>query len=404
MSQDYLDEPTVNIRQADAVSPAMDQSRPLIPLENAPALKYQLQNIQQLQQFSQYPNPLLNACAEALALCVSVQRMSRPDDMHRFRQGLVNAITDLKQRIAGLDYPASVADKTCFLFCIVLDEFILNCDWNEECRWENQTLLSELFGMRDGGEQFYVVVEKALSQPNLLVDMLEVIYVLLKIGFKGQYHLQGQKHIDAIYYKIESVLRDTQTPTLQIPLQKDMQAKARRSRRPGGQMPFIGLAMVFLFALAASWVGLSFWYKDTYASRAEGFTMLAEYTDKLQQRHDDNVVVYVSTDDELKKIVTAPAPKPVVKAVSKPVISVSKSPVTGGWVVQVGSFLRETDAQARVAKYDFTTRGSVIQYWKGRYRILLPVANRAAALSLMQTVRKEGVSDAFIFHSKSVGG
>ncbi len=397
MTQDYLDELTVNIRQADTVSPAADQSRPLIPLDNAPALKYQLQNIQQLQQFSQYPNALLNACAEALSLCVSVQRMSRPDDMHRFRQGLVNAITDLKQRIAGLDYPASVADKTCFLFCIVLDEFILNCDWNEECRWENQTLLSELFGMRDGGEQFYVVVEKALSQPNLLVDMLEVIYVLLKIGFKGQYHLQGQKNIDGICYKIESVLRDIRTPSLQIPLHTEAPARPRRTRRPGGQMPFMWLAVLFLFVVAAAWVGLSFWYKDTYAARTQGFTGLAEYTDKLQQRHDDNVVVYVSTDDELKKTAVTPPP---VKPVSKPV-AVSSNPV---WVVQVGSFLRQADAQSRVDKYNFTERGSVIQHWKGRYRILLPTANRAAALSLMKTVRDEGVSDAFIFRSTGLGG
>ncbi|WP_271272509.1 type IVB secretion system protein IcmH/DotU [Aliamphritea hakodatensis] len=399
MTQDYLDELTVNIRQADTVSPATDQSRPLIPLENAPALKYQLQNIQQLQQFSQYPNPLLNACAEALALCVSVQRMSRPDDMHRFRQGLVNAITDLKQRIAGLDYPASVADKTCFLFCIVLDEFILNCDWNEECRWENQTLLSELFGMRDGGEQFYAVVEKALSQPNLLVDMLEVIYVLLKIGFKGQYHLQGQKHIDGIYYKIESVLRDTQAPSLQIPLHTEKPARPRRSPRPGGQMPFLWLAVLFMFAIAATWVGLSFWYKDTYAARTEGFSKLAEYTDKLQKRHDDNVVVYVSTDDELKPV-AAPVPKPPPQPVSKP----APAGATPVWVVQVGSFLRPADAQSRVDKYNFSARGSVIQHWKGRYRILLPTASRTAALSLMKTVREEGVSDAFIFRSTGIGG
>lgn len=388
MNQEYLDELTVNIRQTDGATPAADMSRPVIPLENAPALKYQLQNIQQLQQFDQYSNPLLNACAEALSLCVSVQRMSRPEDMHSFRQGLVNAITDLKQRIAGLDYPASVADKTCFLFCIVLDEFILNCDWNEECRWENQTLLSELFGMRDGGEQFYQVVNKALSQPNLLVDMLEVIYVLLKIGFKGQYHLQGQKHIDTIYFKIESVLRDTQAPSLQL----TTQGQRRRARKPGWQLSFWGLGLFALLALLLTWGGLVFWYQDTYSKRAEGFLGLAAYTSKLQQRQDDKVVIYVSTDDEMQK--PAPAvvpPAPVVKG-------------NFTWVVQVGSFIRQQDAQRRVDQYNFTARNSVIQAWKGRYRILLPVADRAAALSLMKTVRKEGVTDAFIFRSSGIGG
>ena len=137
---------------------AQSQYRPTegirILLEGNDVLKNQMRNSQALQGYSHSKNKLLNACAEMLSLCVVVTRIPKPDDLHQHQQVLKGAISELKHRIAALDYPPSVADKTCFLFCVVLDEFIMHCEWGEDSGWENHTLLSELFGMRNGAGQF----------------------------------------------------------------------------------------------------------------------------------------------------------------------------------------------------------------------------------------------------------
>ncbi|GAA3924091.1 type IVB secretion system protein IcmH/DotU [Litoribacillus peritrichatus] len=271
-----------------------------ILLEGNDALKNQISNSQALQSYVHSKNKLLNACAEMLSMCVVVTRIPKPDDLHQHQQVLKDAISDLKHRIAALDYPPSVADKTCFLFCVVLDEFIMHCDWGEDCGWENHTLLSELFGMRNGGEQFFQVTEKALRQPNQLMDWLELVYIFLKMGFRGQYRLRGREKLDALMHQLELLLnphRKAASMTPLPPVELPSVRKPHRRARFGGQL------VVFLMAIVLIWGGASFWYQNTLEQRARSFITLPEFSWNYFNVGHDTEFVYDSTEEEMERAI-----------------------------------------------------------------------------------------------------
>lgn len=140
-----------------------------------------------LRDFAASDNPMVNESAPLLAVLVTIDRLGPPEDAGAFRAELSREIVDLKNRLVLRDVLPSVAEKLCLLHAIALDELILRQPWAEGRGWEARTLVAGLFGMRDGGEKFFVVVERALLQPRLLRDFLQVALILLKIGFRGRY-------------------------------------------------------------------------------------------------------------------------------------------------------------------------------------------------------------------------
>jgi len=390
---DYLDEATVEVaqsgvRERNGVSYAQS-------LTGIAQLKNRQRNLHDLRQFHSHENPLLNAGAELLSLCVAIPRMPHPNDMHRFRKGLIELISELRQRIAVLDYPRSVADKSCFLFCIVLDEMILHSEWGESCGWENQTLLSELFGVGDGGEQFYRVADKALSQPKLLADLLELIYLFLKIGFRGQYRLGGYERLDVLLHQIETTVLDRRP---RVPFTTAVEVKLPRVRKPGRPAHFGRQALLFAAGIAVSWGAASYWYQNSLEQRARDFTGLAEFGKRYLDTPGDLEFVYISTADEMERAATVYGrSEPVVRASALVGAKTDGATDNAAWMVQLATFDLQSQAEQFIARHKLETLGASIQPWNSLYRVLVPAIDRQQANSLVNQVRDIGVYDAFIF-------
>ncbi|MEH6577995.1 MAG: type IVB secretion system protein IcmH/DotU [Amphritea sp.] len=404
MTMDYLDEATIEVAQPGRDTGTTEQLRRL-PLEGAAQLKNQAQNLSDLKSFSHHDNKLINAGSELLSLCVSISRLPCPEDIHRFRQGLNSSITELKQRIESLDYPKSVADKTCFLFCIVLDEFILHSDWGEDVGWENQTLVSELFGMRNGGEQFYIVAEKALAQPNLLLDLLELIYIFIKIGFLGQYRLMGRERLDGLIQQIETVLFHTRPP---VPFHAQTKAQMPKLQRPRKQARFGRQLLLFVGGIVLVWGASSYWYLNSFEQRARDFLSLSEFSKTYLNVEEDVEVVYVSTAEEMKMAARAYGEPDVPTAVapSEPAVASSDSSAgepQGRWQVQLATFDDPDNCNEFISRHDLTSLDARVEPHSNQFRVVITAANRQQANSLLKQVRSKGILDAFIFSNQQGG-
>jgi type IV/VI secretion system ImpK/VasF family protein len=159
-----------------------------------------------LAHYSGSKNTLINASAELLAVCGTISRMEAGDQLNATRLEMSRAIIDLKYKIVRMDYPPSVAENLCLLFAIALDELILVSPWGPESGWENRTLVADLFGFRDGGDRFYSIADRALMQPRALREFIEIIYILLKLGFRGKYSRSNEHERDRLIDRLESAL------------------------------------------------------------------------------------------------------------------------------------------------------------------------------------------------------
>ena len=133
-----------------------------------------------LSHGSAFPNNrLMTISSELLALCVKLPTLPQPENLDEFRRRLFGQIHSLKVNGSQADYPVDQIDKACFLFAIVIDEMILCSGWPDANLWANDSLLSKIFKVRNGGELFFTLTERMLRQPKSYHELLELSFFFL---------------------------------------------------------------------------------------------------------------------------------------------------------------------------------------------------------------------------------
>ncbi|GAL15269.1 outer membrane protein ImpK/VasF OmpA/MotB domain [Vibrio astriarenae] len=387
---DLLDEVTVPLMS----QPAMGKSRSVAGtrLTSLNAIKNQARYNLAQRKSTLFDNEILNVSAELFSLIVSVKRLECPTDMYAFRQGLKGMLTDLKYKVAKLDYPPSVADKSCFLFAVMIDEQILHSSWGDESGWENQTLVSELFGVKNGGEQFYLVAERALLQPILLKDLLELIYIMIKLGFRGRYRVDGKELLGVLVQRLEEAVfadQPAKSEDGQTQLSRPVPATLKRVRRP--QRPvrlWTGLlASLVLFGIC--WGGAFYWSNLTVSDKAEPFANLSDFTEKYYSSANiqEKEYIYMSTPEDLQG----------VKLRSS---SSSSSSDAGLWRVQLATLNSKASAQQFLSDHGAMLPNAEVSR-EGRFFVVTSALSTAdEAQEVIETARKAGIDDAFVIRVK----
>ncbi len=393
---DLLDEVTVPVKTHVADEALLSSGG--VRLTSLNAIKNQARYSLAQRESDLFDNDILRVSAELLSLIISVKRLECPTDMYTFRLGLKGQLTDLKYKVAKLDYPPSVADKTCFLFAVMLDEQILHSEWGEESGWENQTLVSELFGVKNGGEQFYLVAERALLQPILLRDLLELVYIMIKLGFRGRYRVEGKELLGVLVQRLEeAVFADSEeTPESEkMLIPRPVVSKIHRRARPQRPVRLWRGAALFLSLIAAFWGGIYYWYQVTVPIKAEPFTTLSSFTDKYysQANAQEKEYIYISTNEDLRG-----AKKSYVPAANSS--SSSNTSSSSRFRVQLATLSSKSSAQNFLSLHGEMLPNAQVERQGNFYIVSSHVATTQEAQQVLNAAKNAGIDDAFVIKAK----
>ena len=272
---EFLDEETVTIDQSgDLPDQAGVDGQGGGGLVLAPGF-----SAESLSQGSAFPNNrLMTISSELLALCVKLPTLPQPENLDEFRRRLFGQIHSLKVNGSQADYPVDQIDKACFLFAIVIDEMILCSGWPDANLWANDSLLSKIFKVRNGGELFFTLTERMLRQPKSYHELLELSFFFLSIGFQGKY--RGEV-TDAIF-QLKNELKqevDKYLPSAEYhagPETSDSVPRSQVARNRLGMISSAGLVLVLL-----GYFGLVTFLNATAQSRSEQFANISTQVDKL---------------------------------------------------------------------------------------------------------------------------
>lgn len=401
---DLLDEVTVAIKTEVDTDTSLPSGG--LRLTSLNAIKNQARYTLAQRQSTLFDNPILSVSSELLSLVISIKRLECPTDMYTFRMGIKGQLTDLKYKVAKLDYPPSVADKTCFLFAVMLDEQILHSEWGEESSWENQTLVSELFGVKNGGEQFYLVAERALLQPILLRDLLELIYIMIKLGFRGRYRVEGKELLGVLIQRLEETVFTNDEGTLdndQMQISRPIASDTKRRTRPQRPIRLWRGSVLLLSLLAALWGGIYYWYTITAPKNAQPFTELPNFTNKYysQANAQEKEYIYVSTDEDLSgtktSYIQASGDEVSAKVSSE---DLAADIATVNYRVQIATFSSKTAAQNFLSEHGAMLPNANVERQGDFYIVLSNAATREEALQVLSAAKGAGFDDAFVMKVK----
>jgi type VI secretion system protein ImpK len=130
------------------------------------------------------------ACADVLVLAVQLPSAANLPPAAELRQRLISTLDQMvtkgrKEGIADADLAEARYALTAFI-----DEQILKSTWPGRAEWMNQPLQLVLFRENTAGENFFVRMRAHLQHPTPSAA-LQIYYLCLALGFRGQYGLSG---------------------------------------------------------------------------------------------------------------------------------------------------------------------------------------------------------------------
>ncbi|MBI5448682.1 MAG: DotU family type IV/VI secretion system protein [Gammaproteobacteria bacterium] len=159
-------------------------------------------------------NPLIAAASPLLSLMGRLKSAAQFTDISELYLDLIHEIKSFESYAQRLNYRPETVLIARYILTATLDETILETDWGRENNWEKHKLL--LFFQQEewGGERFFVILERLEEEPALYIDVLELVYMCLSLGYEGKFRYQERGHLTLsdllqdLFYKIYQVRRE----------------------------------------------------------------------------------------------------------------------------------------------------------------------------------------------------
>lgn len=154
-------------------------------------------------------NPLLSAATPLLSLAAQLKNSASHPDSDGLFAHISREITHFETaaRQGGARPEGVLASR--YVLCTFLDEIVLATPWGNQSNWISKTLLNHFHKEGWGGEKFYLILDRLLQEPHQNVNLLELFYTCLALGFEGKYRVQdgGRTELDRIQTNLYNVIR-----------------------------------------------------------------------------------------------------------------------------------------------------------------------------------------------------
>lgn len=151
-------------------------------------------------------NPLVASASALLMMARELRQQFSAPDITVLHGQLTHEVHALESRAHELGYRTQVLLASRYLLCALLDEIIMSTSWGSDSGWEIQSLLRTFQNEAWGGERFFIILERAAEEPGIYIDLLELGYLCLSLGFQGRYagsamhrHRELASFIDHLY-------------------------------------------------------------------------------------------------------------------------------------------------------------------------------------------------------------
>jgi type VI secretion system protein ImpK len=154
-------------------------------------------------------NPLAQAASAVLVLAGQIRGTLSPPDIAALRRYALDEIRRFENRARDSGIPQEVVISARYAVCATFDEAVLSTPWGAQSDWAQQPLLVALHREAWGGEKFFEMLDRLLEDPKRHIDLLELQYLCLAVGFAGKFQVlaRGDSRLADIKQELYRVIR-----------------------------------------------------------------------------------------------------------------------------------------------------------------------------------------------------
>ena len=217
------------------------------------------------------PNLILESARPLLRILTNIPEQMTQNEVTSFRNILEDEI-DIFFRIGehlSLKREHVITARYCI--CTALDEAINRTSWGggDESGlglWPKESLLSTFHKDSYGGDKLFLLTGKLSANPGEHIDVLELIYYLLELGFEGRYRHDpnGKRQLEAIQSRLLNII-NSERQTNTFSLAPNWNPAPEIKKKTGWRFP----ARLTLLIAAIILAGQFLWYKFNLNHQAE---------------------------------------------------------------------------------------------------------------------------------------
>jgi len=162
------------------------------------------------QSIGPHVNKLVSCSSILLGVFSSLKNTMTHNDESGLYSRLVNEIKLFERHAKDEMLQPEIILASRYILCAMLDEAILNTPWGSSGQWSQHTLLSTFHNETAGGEKFFLLLDRMREMPSENIEILELMYLCLSLGFEGKYRLihNGKEQIELIRDELFSLIRN----------------------------------------------------------------------------------------------------------------------------------------------------------------------------------------------------
>jgi type VI secretion system protein ImpK len=153
---------------------------------------------------------LVQVATTLLILAGQLRHAPAMNDVSGLRRQVLDEIRRFEERAKSAGTPQEVVLAARYALCATIDEAVLSTPWGAHSEWTQQSLLVALHRDATGGEKFFEMLNRTSSDPSRHIDLLELQFLCLAVGFGGKYHVseRGEQRLDDIQQGLFRTIRD----------------------------------------------------------------------------------------------------------------------------------------------------------------------------------------------------
>ncbi len=155
-------------------------------------------------------NPLEKSASLLLNLLGQIRNTASHPNPTALHQQLAGEIRQFESRAQKSGIAPETIFTARYILCTTVDEFVLSTPWGAVSVFRNQSLLRLFHHETSGGEKFFLLLDKLIHDPARNIDLLELMYVCLALGFQGRYRVEtdGINTLEAIRENLYRTIRN----------------------------------------------------------------------------------------------------------------------------------------------------------------------------------------------------
>lgn len=187
----------------------------LVPDDSAadPSLASEPSSQERLAAVVAAHNPLLEAAQPLLRALADMPAQLSEEGVTVFHRLLEREVASFQSICSSALIKHEHAVAASYSLCTALDEAANSTKWGggegtDAGIWAGQQLAAKFHGDTKGGDKFFLLVGRLAASPQEHIDLLELMYQILGLGFEGRFGTaaNGRRQLETIRHQLFSLL------------------------------------------------------------------------------------------------------------------------------------------------------------------------------------------------------